>query len=191
MIFLSCTEKKERKKERKNIYYRRDRTLYSQSCTTNICYQQLQQRFQYRSSATLQLKIKPASRVLMMPQGRNPIQLKSLFDPDHAAWINCRLQNTNLEHQALEELRSRRIGGSESLEGRSCCCCCCAAAAATATKNQQKQQQLQKEHCATAAYFPTLTALVHPFTHRIFLHLAVLRLLVTGSSVFTLRARKH
>jgi hypothetical protein len=87
---------------------------------------------------------------------KNPIQLTSLFGPDHAAWINCRLQNTNLKHQGLEELRSRRIGGSGSLEGRSCCCCC--AAAATATKNQQKQQQLQKEHCATAAYFPTLTA---------------------------------
>ncbi len=108
MIFLSCTEK------RKNIYHRRDRTLYSQSCTTNICYQQLQQRFQYRSSATLQLKIKPASRVLMMPQaGRNPIQVKSLFGPDHAARFNCRLQNTNLEHQGLEELRSRRIGGRQ------------------------------------------------------------------------------
>jgi hypothetical protein len=25
---------------------------------------------------------------------KNPIQLKSLFDPDHAAQINCRLQNT-------------------------------------------------------------------------------------------------
>jgi len=66
-IFLSCTEKKE-KKEKKIIEEIGHYTL--KSCTTNISYQQLQQRFQYRSSATLQLKIKPASRVLLMPQGR-------------------------------------------------------------------------------------------------------------------------
>ncbi len=188
MIFLSCTEK------RKNIYHTTDRTLYSQSCTTNICYQQLQQRFQYRSSATLQLKIKPASRVLMMPQGRNPIQLKSLFGPDHAARFNCRLQNTNLEHKGLEELRSRRIGGSESLGGKELllllllCCCCCNSnkteptEATTASKGALLNSSLLPDtHCCSR----------HPFIHRIFLHLAVLRLLVTGSSVFTLRAHKR
>ncbi len=64
-------------------------------------------------------------------------------------------------------------------------------AAATATNNQQKQQQLQKEQCATAASFPTPTAVGILLPTVYFSILAVLCLLVTGSSIFTLRARKH
>jgi hypothetical protein len=162
VIFLSCTEK--RKKERMDVILSKLHNQYMLPAAAAEISVPIICNLATQDQTTFQSADDDATR-------KNPIQLKSLFDPDHAARINCRLQNTNLEHQGLEELRSRRIGGSESLEGRSCCCCCCCAAAATATQNQQKQQQLQKEHCcATAAYFPTLTAAVrHPFTHRIFL----------------------
>jgi hypothetical protein len=68
------------------------------------------------------------------------------------------------------------------------CCCCCNSnkteptEATTASKGALLNSSLLPDtHCCSR----------HPFIHRIFLHLAVLRLLVTGSSVFTLRAHKR
>jgi hypothetical protein len=78
----------------------------------------------------------------------------------------------NLEHQGLEDLRSRKIGGSEEPGGKELlllllllCCCCCN----SNTEPTEATTTASKGALLNSSLYPDTHCCRHPFTHRIFL----------------------